>query len=51
MRWLLDSNVFIDAFAGEPNAVRLLEELRPQNPEWIGYSTIARVSRSSDFRA
>jgi predicted nucleic acid-binding protein len=43
MRWLLDTNVLIDAFAGQPDAVRLLTRLRQQSPEWIGYSSITRL--------
>lgn len=43
MRWLLDTNFLIDAFAGQPDAVRLLKKLPPQTPEWIGYSAITRI--------
>ncbi len=43
MRCLLDTNVLIDAFAGQADAARLLQSLRSQNAEWIGYSSITRL--------
>ena len=43
MRWLLDTNVLIDAFAGQSDAVRLLKALRSRNSEWIGYCAITRL--------
>lgn len=43
MRWLLDTNILIDAFAGHPDAVRTLDEARAQKVEWIGYSAVTRL--------
>ena len=43
MRWLLDTNVFINAFAGDPQAVAMLERVRAGAAEWIGYSAITRL--------
>jgi hypothetical protein len=43
MRWLLDSNVLIDALAGLPHGVRVLQEA-PKRPEVsVIYSTITRI--------
>jgi predicted nucleic acid-binding protein len=43
MRWLLDTNILIDAFAGRPDALRKLAEARAQNVDWIGYSAVTRL--------
>jgi predicted nucleic acid-binding protein len=43
MRWLLDTNILIDAFAGRSDAVRTIDEARAQNVEWIGYSAVTRL--------
>jgi len=43
MRWLLDTNVFIDAFAGEANAVKAMKHAREANAEWVGFSAITRL--------
>ncbi len=43
MRWLLDTNILIDAFAGRPDVVHLLKELRAPELEWVGYSAITRL--------
>jgi predicted nucleic acid-binding protein len=43
MRWLLDTNVLINAFAGETEAVALLQQARAGNAEWIGYSAVSRL--------
>ena len=41
MRMLLDSNVWIDARKGLPEAVQVLEEAT--RAEWAGYSAITRL--------
>ena len=43
MRWLLDTNVLIDAFAGRPDSVRAITSARTAGLEWIGYSAITRL--------
>ena len=43
MRCLLDTNVLIDAFAGDPAAVKVLTEMRSSAPEWVGFSSITRL--------
>ena len=43
MRWLLDTNILIDAFAGRSDALRTLDEARAQNVDWIGYSAVTRL--------
>jgi predicted nucleic acid-binding protein len=40
MRWLLDSNVLIDALAGLPRGVRVLEEARKRPEVSVIYSAI-----------
>jgi predicted nucleic acid-binding protein len=42
MRWLLDSNVLIDALAGLPHAVRVLQEARKRQEVSVIYSAITR---------
>jgi predicted nucleic acid-binding protein len=43
MRWLLDSNVLIDALAGLPHGVRVLQEARKRPEVSIIYSAITRI--------
>jgi predicted nucleic acid-binding protein len=43
MRWLLDTNVVIDAFAGRSEAVKVIRSARGAALEWIGYSAITRL--------
>jgi predicted nucleic acid-binding protein len=43
MRWLLDSNVLIDALAGLPHAVRVLQEARKRPEVSVIYSAITRI--------
>ena len=43
MRWLVDTNVVIDAFAGRPEAVKAIAIARASRLEWIGYSSITRL--------
>jgi len=41
VRWLLDSNVWIEAIAGKPAASNVL--LQAAMIEWAGYSSITRL--------
>jgi predicted nucleic acid-binding protein len=43
MRWLLDSNVLIDALAGLPHGVRVLQEARKRPEVSVVYSAITRI--------
>jgi predicted nucleic acid-binding protein len=43
MRWLLDTNVVIDAFAGRPEAAKAITSARTSDIQWIGYSAITRL--------
>jgi predicted nucleic acid-binding protein len=43
MRWLLDGNVLIDALAGLPHGVRVLQEARKRPEVWVIYSAITRI--------
>jgi predicted nucleic acid-binding protein len=43
MRWLLDTNVVIDTFAGRPEAIKIVTSARASDLEWIGYSAITRL--------
>jgi predicted nucleic acid-binding protein len=43
MRWLLDSNVLIDALAGLSHGVRVLEEARKRPDVSVIYSAITRI--------
>ena len=43
MRWLLDTNVLIDAFAGRADSVRAITNARTADLEWIGYSAVTRL--------
>jgi toxin FitB len=41
MRWVLDSNVWIEAAAGVPHATRALAQAAAA--DWCGYSSISRL--------
>ena len=43
MRWLLDSNVLIDALAGLPHGVRVLQEARKRPEVSVIYLAITRI--------
>jgi predicted nucleic acid-binding protein len=43
MRWLLDSNVLIDALAGLPHGVRVLQEARKRPEVSVIYAAITRI--------
>ncbi len=43
MRWLLDSNVLIDALAGLPHGLRVLQEARKRPEVSVIYSAITRI--------
>jgi predicted nucleic acid-binding protein len=43
MRWLLDSNVLIDALVGSPHGVRVLQEARKRTDVSVIYSAITRI--------
>jgi predicted nucleic acid-binding protein len=43
MRWLPDSNVLIDALAGLPHGVRVLQEARKRPEVSVIYSAITRI--------
>ncbi len=43
MRWLLDSNVLIDALAGLPHGVHVLREARKRPDVLVVYSAITRI--------
>jgi predicted nucleic acid-binding protein len=43
VRWLLDTNVVIDAFAGREDSVRAITSARTAGLEWIGYSAVTRL--------
>jgi predicted nucleic acid-binding protein len=43
MRWLLDSNVLIDALAGLPHGRRVLREARNRPEVWVVFSAITRI--------
>jgi len=43
MRWLLDSNVLIDALAGLPHSVRVLREARKRSGVSVIFSAITRI--------
>ena len=43
MRWLLDTNVLIDALAGLPHGKRVLHEARTRPGVSVIYSAITRV--------
>jgi predicted nucleic acid-binding protein len=43
MRWLLDSNVLIDALAGLPHGMRVLQEARKRPDISVIFSAITRI--------
>jgi len=43
MRWLLDSNVLIDALAGLPRGMRVFQEARKRPEVQLIYSAITRI--------
>jgi predicted nucleic acid-binding protein len=43
MRWLLDTNVLLDAFDGRPEAAKAITSARTSDLEWIGYSAVTRL--------
>jgi predicted nucleic acid-binding protein len=43
MRWLLDSNVLIDALAGLPHGIHVLQEARKRPDVSIIYSSVSRI--------
>ena len=43
MRWLLDTNVWIDAHAGKPDAGRVFAQARAAQGAWIGFSAMTKL--------
>lgn len=43
MRWLLDTNVWIDAHAGRADACRVFAQARTDQGGWIGFSAMTRL--------
>ncbi len=43
MRWLLDTNVWIDAHAGQAGAGRVFVKAQATQSAWIGFSAITKV--------
>jgi predicted nucleic acid-binding protein len=43
MRWLLDTNVWIDAHAGRSDARQVFSKMRLVDGVWIGFSAITRL--------
>jgi predicted nucleic acid-binding protein len=43
MRWLLDSNVLIDALAGLPHGLHVMREARQRPEVFVIYSAITRI--------
>jgi len=43
MRWLLDTNVWIDAHAGRADACRVFAEARAVQGAWVGFSAMTRL--------
>ena len=43
MRWLLDTNVWIDAHAGQGDATRVFAEARGTPGAWVGFSAMTRL--------
>ena len=43
MRWLLDTNVWIDAHAGAPDACRVFAKARATQGAWLGFSAITKL--------
>ncbi len=43
MRWLLDTNIWIDAHAGKEDAKRVFATARITQGTWIGFSAMTRL--------
>ena len=43
MRWLLDTNVWIDAHAGKSDAGRVFAQARAVQGTWIGFSAMTKL--------
>ena len=43
MRWLLDTNVWIDAHAGQPDAGRVFAKAQATQGAWLGFSSITKI--------
>ena len=43
MRWLLDTNVWIDAHAGRADAGRVFTKARAAQGAWLGFSAMTRL--------
>ena len=43
MRWLLDTNVWIDAHAGKADAGRVFAQARAAHSAWVGFSAITKL--------
>ena len=43
MRWLLDTNVWIDAHAGKADACRVFDQARAAQRAWVGFSAITKL--------
>ena len=43
MRWLLDTNVWIDAHAGKADAGRVFSQARAAQGAWVGLSAITKL--------
>jgi len=43
MRWLLDTNVWIDAHAGKPDACQVFAKARAAQGAWVGFSAITKL--------
>lgn len=43
MRWLLDTNVWIDAHAGRADAGRVFTRAQATQGAWIGFSSITKI--------
>ena len=43
MRWLLDTNVWIDAHAGQADACRVFAKARAAQGAWVGFSAITKL--------
>ena len=43
MRWLLDTNVWIDSHAGRVDACRVFSKARAAQGAWVGFSAMTRL--------
>ena len=43
MRWVLDTNVWIDAHAGKPDACRVFTQARATPGAWVGFSAMTKL--------